>query len=239
MKTRLKVNGIIIFLVVLASLIFPDKFLRNGPVSAPDAAAKIFGMAFIILGQIFRVSARGFKSESSREGRALVKEGPYALVRNPMYLGILLIGIGVVLMLFNWWLILAFLSIFVARYVSLIFKEEEKLEKAFPEEFFAYRGKVPRIIPSFAAVFKKDIAEYLPLKFIWLKREIGAMLAVVLAALALESWQVIRYNNLKTWLKGMTAAVLVIILFIFISAYLMRRTRTAQNYVSNKSKNTL
>jgi hydrogenase maturation factor HypF (carbamoyltransferase family) len=77
-----------------------------------DDTMEIFGIALILLGQIFRVSGRGYKAEQSQQGQVLIEGGPYILVRNPMYLGILLIGLGIVLMLFNWWVICFFIIFF-------------------------------------------------------------------------------------------------------------------------------
>ena len=223
MKARLKTNGVIIVCVILLILIFPAAFLRHN--RAPlDRASGIFGVAFIILGQLLRVSGRGFKSEHSREGRSLVKGGPYGLVRNPMYLGILLVGLGMILLLFQWWVLLIFLLIFGLRYISLIFTEEKKLEAEFSQEFQDYKRRVPRIIPSLPMMLKKDIAEYLPVKFPWLKKEIGTIVTVLFIALVLESWQEITYCGMKIYLKEIIAISSVIALFGLIIGYLIKRT---------------
>lgn len=239
MKTRLKINGIIIFFVILSILILPEVFLRNGKVNYFDEVAQVFGMAFIILGQIFRASARGFKSERSQGGEALVKEGPYCLVRNPMYLGILFIGLGFVLMLFQWWVALIFLFIFIIRYILLIFKEEKKLMTVFGDEYSDYSRKVARILPSLVRISGRDISEYLPLKLPWLKKEIGTMLAVLFIALFLKSFIDIKYKGINIYLQETLAVCLVIVLFICISVYLINRTESLKKDVSNKSKTTL
>ena len=97
MKKRLKINGIIIFFIVLLIAFSPGIFFRKEIVPTYwDEIAEIFGIAVILLGQIIRVSGRGYKAEKSKNGRALIQDGPYAISRNPMYLGILLIGIGII-----------------------------------------------------------------------------------------------------------------------------------------------
>ncbi len=181
-------------------------------------------MAFILLGQLFRASARGYKSEHSGEGTLLIQGGPYSLVRNPMYLGILLIGLGIVLMFFRWWVAGVFLFIFILRYVLLIFKEEKKLLKIFPEEYPSYQLQVPRLLPSAEALLQKDIKAYLPLKPSWLKKEIGTILAVLLFTLLLESWEDIKLEGLRIYLKEAIGIFLVIIFFVYLTAYLERRT---------------
>ena len=96
MKRRLKFNGIIIFATLVLLIIFPKFFMRKAGVGTLDGILVITGIALILLGQLFRLSARGYKAQHSREGQALIQGGPYSLVRNPMYLGILLIGLTVI-----------------------------------------------------------------------------------------------------------------------------------------------
>ncbi len=239
MKRRLKINGFIIALVIVFLILFPSVFFRSAKETFQDTFAKLSGIAFILLGQILRASSRGYKSENSGSGHSLIQGGPYALVRNPMYLGILFIGLGAVSMLFNWWVAIVFLGIFIWRYILLIFKEEKKLLAMFPQAFCGYRQKVPRLIPSITRVLKKDIAEYLPLKAPWLKKEIGSILTVLLIVLSMEGWKEVKNEGIKVYLKEAMLFLIVIILFIFFIVYLIRRTNNQQKDASNKSKNTL
>jgi len=231
MKRRLKINGFIIFLAILLLALFPSVFLRRAKVVSWDESVEMFGIAFILLGQIFRASSRGYKSEYSRNGHSLIQDGPYALVRNPMYLGILFIGLGIVLILFNWWVIIVFLSIFIWRYLLLIFKEEKKLLAMFPGAYLDYQKKVPRFLPSFATALQKDIAEYLPLKLPWLKKEIGSILAVFLVVLFLEGWEDVKSEGIKVYLKEAILFLTIIILFIFLIIYLIKRTNNPERIV--------
>ncbi|MFA5410691.1 MAG: isoprenylcysteine carboxylmethyltransferase family protein [Candidatus Omnitrophota bacterium] len=237
MKRRLKINGVIIFCSFLLIAFFPKIFLRNEPPFSLDTIAEISGIAFILLGQILRVSARGYKAEYSAGGNVLIQGGPYALVRNPMYLGIFLIGVGIVAMLFKWWALSAFLIIFIIRYLLLIFKEEKKLEAVFPKDYPAYRQRVPRVFPSITMLLRKDITEYLPLKLIWLRKEIGPILAVLLITILLESWEEIKNRGLTGYLKEAAAITITIILFICLIVYLSKKTNGLKKDVPDKSKN--
>ena len=223
MKKRLKINGIIILVVLVSIAILPSLFLRHKYQHSLDEFSELFGIAFILLGQIFRVSARGYKSEYSQNGTVLIKGGPYSLVRNPMYLGILLIGVGIILILFRWWVLGLFLLIFISRYLSLIFEEEKRLLIIFPEDYKDYFKKVTRLMPSIPMLLRNDIAEYLPLKLPWVKKEIGSMLGVLLPTLFLESWKDIYYEGIKFFLNELIFPVAVIILFIYLVIYLLKR----------------
>jgi len=235
MKRRLKINGFIMVTVLLPVALFPSVFARHNPASFLDEIVEIFGVAFILLGQIVRASARGYKSEHSQNGRSLIQGGPYALVRNPMYLGILLIGLGIVLMLFKWWVMCIFLLIFTIRYIVLIFKEEKRLRVLFPLAYKDYCTKVPRILPSPAMLLKMDIGRYLPLKLPWLKREMGSILAVLFIPLFVESWEDIRAEGLRVYLKEAALISATIILFIGLVIYLNKRTAGWGKNASNKS----
>ena len=224
MKIRLKINGVLISLTLLLVAVFPGLFFRPQNAGSRDEALEILGLSLILLGQIFRTSARGYKSEHSQNGHSLIQHGPYRLVRNPMYLGILLIGLGIVLMLFQWWVSGIFLLAFVIRYILLTFQEEKKLSALFPKEYPDYCRRVPRLFPSLRALLEREISEYLPLRTAWIKKEIGTVLAVLSATLLLASWAGIRSRGAVLYLKESSSIFLVILFFTGLYVYLIRRT---------------
>jgi len=81
-----------------------------------------------------------------RPTTALVRSGPYRWTRNPMYLGMLLLYLGVALLFdVTWALVLApALVVFVGRLV--IAKEERYLEVSFGDEYRRYKARVRRWI---------------------------------------------------------------------------------------------
>jgi len=224
------------FLAFAAVAFSPRLFFRCERFNYSDMITEVLGISFVLLGQIFRASARGFKSEHSHSGHELIQKGPYAFVRNPMYLGILLIGLGIALVLFKWWVVVLFLFVFFLRYVMLIFKEEKKLLAAFPAEYPAYMKSVPRIFPSARHILSTDASEYLPLKISWIKKEIGSISAVLLVILALEFWKDVQHKGLTGYFKEVTLIVITLILFLFFAFYLIKKTGNIKNDISNKSK---
>jgi len=174
---------------------------------------------------LLRVSSRGFKAENSRNGNALIESGPYSLVRNPMYVGIFFIGLGVVLMLFRWWVFILFALIFVIRYIPLMLKEEHKLAALFPQAYLAYCKKVPqRIKPSLRTLIYRDISEYLPIRIAWIRREIGTILAVLLPVLLIESWLDIKSRGANLYLEETIGVFMIVVLFLCLIGYLNWRT---------------
>ncbi len=217
MKKRIKINGIIIFAAITVMIISPQVFFRLAPISLLGLAAEISGLTFVLLGLLFRVSARGYKAENCKDGYSLIKGGPYTFVRNPMYLGILISGFGIVLMLFKWWVVCIFVAVFVIRYILLIFNEEKYLEKLFGKAYTDYKKSVPRLFPRTKELLLRNIKEYLPLQWGWLIREKGTIIPVVLIALVIKSIKGLLIDGPVVYgceLLGFVAVFVTFIIFI-------------------------
>ncbi len=192
MKKRLKVNGLLIFLATMAVFIFPNFFMRADSAHGLNDIAEVSGLALVVFGLLLRVSARGYKSELSEQGYALVGGGPYGLVRNPMYLGIGLIGLGIVVIMFKWWVGAIFILIFIARYIFLIFTEEKKLTLQFDEEYKKYTEATPRLFPGMKKLLLSDMRDILPIKLGWVRKDLGSIIGWILAIVIMELWRVFR-----------------------------------------------
>ena len=81
------------------------------------------------------------------EGHQLKTNGPYALVRHPMYLGIVLYYIGATLVLQSP-LLLALTALVIAPYTAIrIAYEERALRTVFGDRYAAYQREVPPLLP--------------------------------------------------------------------------------------------
>jgi len=106
------------------------------------------GLALILwgrltLGKMYFVSCT-FGASLYADHR-LVTEGPFALVRHPMYLGIALVGLGGLLIYRTWTF-----AFFTANFFGLIFRarrEEQALAAEFGEQWEEYCRQVPAWIP--------------------------------------------------------------------------------------------
>ena len=203
---------------------FPKFFLRVYSGGLQEEVIEALGFAFILLGQVIRVSARGYKAEHSQDSQALIQGGPYQLARNPMYLGIFLIGLGVVLAILRWWAVVVFAVVFIIRYILLIYKEEKKLIAMFPQAYPEYCRKVPRIFPALSGIVNLDIIEYLPIKIIWFKKEIGSILTLLLLTLLVESWEDVVKEGIRAYLQQSVWIFLTFVLFIVFVILLSKRT---------------
>ncbi|MBV9215422.1 MAG: isoprenylcysteine carboxylmethyltransferase family protein [Acidobacteria bacterium] len=81
------------------------------------------------------------------EGHQLIRSGPYALVRHPIYTAMLgkLIATGIVLS--HWFVLIAALIVFLIGTLIRIRFEEKLLSDAFGDEFAKWKAKVPALIP--------------------------------------------------------------------------------------------
>lgn len=82
---------------------------------------------------------------------AIVTTGSNARVRNPMYVGLVLIYLGIVLTVNAAWALLGLPVLVVYLHFGVIRREEEYLEDRFGDEYLDYKASVPRWIPRLAA----------------------------------------------------------------------------------------
>jgi len=122
---------------VAAALYFLELWRR-----APRPAAVAWSLALVVPGLWLRGYAAGYV----KKNRELTVTGPYAHVRNPLYLGSMLIAAGFALALLSWPVALVLAAGFAVIYVPVIASEERFLRSAFPG-FDDYCRQVPRLIP--------------------------------------------------------------------------------------------
>ncbi len=105
-----------------------------------------WGIPFVFVGEILRTWAAGHlvKDETLTVG------GPYAYVRNPLYLGSLLSTVGFLIILGHWRIAAAFALIALAVYIPTLRQEERYLRRMHGDAFDHYRRAVPLILPLLA-----------------------------------------------------------------------------------------
>jgi protein-S-isoprenylcysteine O-methyltransferase Ste14 len=115
-----------------------------------DALLWPIGAAIIIPGVLIRLWATkhiGRRMPWIKKGKYLIKTGPYAIVRNPLYVGNIMIAVG--LSLFSelvWFVPIVFIYLFTLYHLVAQF-EEKKLSDRWGEDYLAYLREVPRWIP--------------------------------------------------------------------------------------------
>lgn len=114
------------------------------------------GVGFLIalLGEAIRfwgVSICGSETRTTGVVGAtnLITDGPFGHVRNPLYVGNILmyVGCGIMSNALSPYLALAAFIWFVIQYQLIVSREEEHLRTAFGAEYETYCNNVPRFIP--------------------------------------------------------------------------------------------
>lgn len=82
--------------------------------------------------------------------RKLVVRGLYRYVRNPMYLGVLMVILGWAALFKNPWLLFYLLGVGVLIHLFVVFYEEPHLRQLFGSQYEAYRQAVGRWLPRVA-----------------------------------------------------------------------------------------
>ncbi len=113
--------------------------------SAPDARSLAWGLPVAALGLVLRAWAAGHLAKNQR----LATSGPYAYVRNPLYLGTALAGAGLAIASRQALLAALFAAAFGLVYLPAIQLEEEYLRELFPE-YPAYAERVRMLWPRLA-----------------------------------------------------------------------------------------
>jgi protein-S-isoprenylcysteine O-methyltransferase Ste14 len=109
----------------------------------PAVSSILLGLPLVLLGETVRVWASGHIEKTKR----LATGGPYAHSRNPLYLGSLLIALGVAVACSSPWVVLAVAVYFLAFYPSVMREEGRFLAGKFPGEYAAWAAAVPLFWP--------------------------------------------------------------------------------------------
>jgi protein-S-isoprenylcysteine O-methyltransferase Ste14 len=130
---------------------------RAGWMSLTGAANFLLGLgiAFVLAGAVLRTwgsayLGAGVVQDGRMHGGAVVADGPYRHLRNPLYLGTFLHTFALALLMPASGAVFAIIAIGFEE-LRLIGGEEAFLEGKLGEAYLAYKAKVPRLLPAFKA----------------------------------------------------------------------------------------
>jgi protein-S-isoprenylcysteine O-methyltransferase Ste14 len=124
----------------------------------PSAFSIATGLPLAFLGEAIRMWAVGYSGVTTRGDRVtaprLITAGPYAFVRNPLYVGNFLTGAGFALAFtgknsaaVRAALVVGSLAAMAGVYAVIVPHEEAYLRATFGEEFEDYTRRVPPVLP--------------------------------------------------------------------------------------------
>ena len=145
------------------------------------------GLTLIVLGEgvrLWSVAVIGKESRTRGSGAArLVRQGPYAYVRNPLYVGNFLLTLGATFLSELLWMIPIAMVLYAVQYVPVVLWEEDVLAERFGAQYAAYRQQVPRWIPRWRPQIvgaSEANVRYQWRAALWSERSTFATLAVLL-----------------------------------------------------------
>ncbi len=120
----------------------------------PTVTTMVSGFAIALLGEAIRfwgVSICGSETRTTGAVGAtnLITDGPFGHVRNPLYVGNILmyVGCGIMSNALVPYLVSGSFVWFAVQYHLIVSREEEHLRTAFGDEYAMYCSHVPRFIP--------------------------------------------------------------------------------------------
>jgi protein-S-isoprenylcysteine O-methyltransferase Ste14 len=103
------------------------------------------GLGFAAWARV-RLGANWSAEVTVKQNHELVRSGPYALVRHPIYTGVLFALIGTALSVDKWRALVG-LAVIAAGFLRKIVIEERFMQAEFGEAYEHYRAEVPALIP--------------------------------------------------------------------------------------------
>ena len=137
-----------LIVLVIAALV-ADVPLQSPPLvqHRPSGVALIaLGIALSAWGRVTFSRERAEIFPSSQTHSTLVANGPFRFTRNPMYLGIVVMGVGAALTAGTWLMWLVPAVVFTLDQLVIIPFEERSMERVHGDAYRAYKARVRRWI---------------------------------------------------------------------------------------------
>ena len=180
--------------------------------------AAFLGFVIAAMGEAVRVSTIGLQYivRGGRDRRVYAKDlitgGIYAHVRNPMYVGNVLILVGLAVASNSWICIAVLIPVYVFAWVAIVAAEERYLRGRFGSDFDAYCRDVPRWLPRLSGL-RSTLSDH---RFNWRRvviKEYGTPLGWTWAWGVMVLWSLDRSDH---GVGAYRAASLVIVLVMSI-----------------------
>ena len=140
----------LIYVVVFLAAVFIQKKISIDDSIFHSQITKIAGVLFLIVSLFFMVTSlrQFFISKNTlipiKPASSLQTNGIYSITRNPMYVSLALIYLGISCFVGNWWNIILFPLLLLIVQEYIIKREEKYLVRRFGEEYAVYKTKVRR-----------------------------------------------------------------------------------------------
>jgi protein-S-isoprenylcysteine O-methyltransferase Ste14 len=139
----------VLYVAALAAMLVLRWFWRlpifGGVAFWPGLALVALAVGLLIWGRQTLV-AGGTNVDPSLPSTAIVTSGPYRFSRNPLYVGLAVVYLGLALALDTWWGIVLLALVLIVMHQGVIQREERYLERKFGDGYRQYRAAVRRYL---------------------------------------------------------------------------------------------
>jgi len=144
-RHRIGISRAYFVLVIALIVLTRHAWAEPGLFTTVSGAIGFVGITIAALGRLWcSVFICGYKN------RRVIQDGPYSVVRNPLYVFSLIGGIGIGLITHSLLITAVIVLFFVWIYPLTVADEEARLERLLGEEYVAYKSRTPRFLPVFA-----------------------------------------------------------------------------------------
>jgi protein-S-isoprenylcysteine O-methyltransferase Ste14 len=193
--------------------------------TTPSDLSTVIGGFFMVLGMFMRLWSNGYAIKMDK----LTTSGPYAHVRNPLYVGTTLIFIGVLVMLQALWVGLAAFVVLGIVYTRTIRNEQKMLTDKFGQAFVDYCAKVPAMWPTFVPYAAGDKWPF-SWRRVWDSREhkVVLWLGVVVTLFHLKKEWIVENGHVNTEMVVLILQACGLALVDLLSEYFRYRQKKGQ-----------
>ena len=136
----------IAFVIVLALHWFwPMPIFDHGVALWPGITLIVLAIGIALWGRRALLAA-GTNVNPSLPTTAIVTSGPFRFSRNPLYMALTLLYLGLTLAVNTWWGIVLLVPLLITMHRGVVLREERYLEQKFGETYWQYRSKVRRYL---------------------------------------------------------------------------------------------
>lgn len=217
---------------VIFVLVVP--FCRPAVILGPawDRALGLAGVVVALAGELVRLATIGFQY-IERGGRNkqiyasfLAQRGMYGLSRNPMYVGNILIAIGLVMVAGSPSVYLLLLPFFLFVYWAIIRAEETYLLGRFGDDYARYCAQVNRWLPTWRNVERA----FANMRYDWrpaVRKELSTITGLLTALILLPVWRVWFLHGVEAAKARVLRACLAegVLLLVFWGLVQLKRAR--------------
>jgi protein-S-isoprenylcysteine O-methyltransferase Ste14 len=111
-----------------------------------------YGIAVVALGLATAIwgrrtmTAAGTNINPALPAKTIVSSGPFRFSRNPLYLCLTLMYLGLTLAVNTWWGVVVLVPLLIVMHFGVVLREERYLERKFGESYRQYRSSVRRYL---------------------------------------------------------------------------------------------